>query len=85
MPATDRVYVLQNPTGKRYIGFSEDVPLRVRQHNAGLTRSTRGRGPWRLVWQSGPLKEADARMLEFDLKRQKGGNGFYQKTGLKKP
>ena len=85
MPATYRVYVLQNPTGKRYIGFSEDVPLRVRQHNAGLTRSTRGRGPWRLVWQSGPLKEADARMLEFDLKRQKGGNGFYQKTGLQKP
>jgi len=85
MPATYRVYVLQNPTGKRYIGFSEDVPLRVRQHNAELTRSTRGRGPWRLVWQSGSLKEADARMLEFDLKRQKGGNGFYQKTGLKKP
>jgi predicted GIY-YIG superfamily endonuclease len=58
--------------------------LRVQQHNAGLTRSTRGRGPWILVWQSDTLKLSDARRLEFDLKRQKGGNGFYRKTGLRK-
>jgi predicted GIY-YIG superfamily endonuclease len=69
---------------KFYIGLSENVTLRVQQHNAGLTRSTRGRGPWKLVWQSDTLKLSDARRLEFDLKRQKGGNGFYQKTRLRK-
>src|SRR6266705_4674157 len=79
-----RVYALQSGAGKFYIGFSENVTLRVQQHNAGLTRSTRGRGPWKLVWQSDTLKLSDARRLEFDLKRQKGGNGFYQKTGLRK-
>jgi predicted GIY-YIG superfamily endonuclease len=79
-----RVYVLTNAAGKFYIGFSENVTLRAQQHNAGLTRSTRGRGPWRLAWQSDALEELDARKLELDLKRQKGGNGFYQKTGLKK-
>ncbi len=74
-----RVYALQSGAGKFYIGFSENVTLRVQQHNAGLTRSTRGRGPWKLVWQSDTLKLSDTRRLELDLKRQKSGNGFYQK------
>ncbi len=84
MSGVYRVYALQSGAGKFYIGFSENVILRVQQHNTGLTRSTRGRGPWKLVWQSDTLKLSDARRLEFDLKRQKGGNGFYQKTGLRK-
>jgi len=84
MSGVYRVYALLSGAGKFYIGFSENVILRVQQHNAGLTRSTRGRGPWKLVWQSDTLKLSDARRLEFDLKRQKGGNGFYQKTGLRK-
>jgi putative endonuclease len=79
-----RVYMLQSGAGKFYIGFSENVALRVQQHNAGLTRSTRARGPWKLAWQSDVLKLSDARRLELDLKRQKGGNGFCQKTGLRK-
>ena len=65
-----RVYVLKNRDGKFYIGFSENVALRVQQQNAGLTRSTRARGPWKLAWQSDVLS---FRMLELDLKRQKGG------------
>jgi putative endonuclease len=84
MSGVYRVYVLRNLDAKFYIGFGENVTLRVQQQNAGLTRSTRGRGPWKLVWQSDMLKLSDARKLEFDLKRQKGGNGFYQKTGLRK-
>jgi predicted GIY-YIG superfamily endonuclease len=39
-----RVYVLKNRDGKLYIGFSENVALRVQQQNAGLTRSTRASG-----------------------------------------
>jgi predicted GIY-YIG superfamily endonuclease len=77
-----RVYVLQNPKGSLYIGFSENVQLRVEQHNAGMSRSTCNKGPWSLVWKSEPLDVKDARKLELDLKRQKGGNGFFQKTGL---
>ena len=80
-----RVYVLQNPRGSFYIGFTENVAIRIQQHNSGLTRSTRSKGPWKLAWQSDALALADARRLELDLKRQKGGNGFYQKTGLRKP
>jgi putative endonuclease len=84
MPAFYRVYVLQNPRGGFYIGFSENVDIRLQQHNAGMSRSTRGRGPWRIVWQSDFLTSSAARELELELKKQKGGNGFYQLTGLQR-
>jgi putative endonuclease len=84
MSAAYRVYVLQNPKAYFYIGLSQNVPLRVQQHNTGLTASTRSKGPWILVWQSHDLSLPAARSLELDLKRQKGGNGFYQRTGLKR-
>jgi len=37
---THCVYVIENPDGKRYVGLSEDVPLRLRQHNDGLSKWT---------------------------------------------
>jgi predicted GIY-YIG superfamily endonuclease len=79
-----RVYVIQNREGTFYIGFSENVDIRLQQHNAGMSRSTRGRGPWRIVWQSDFLTSSAARELELELKKQKGGNGFYQLTGLQR-
>ncbi len=79
-----RVYVLRNPKGHFYTGFSENVDIRVQQHNAGMSRSTRGRGPWRIIWQSDLLTLSAARALELKLKRQKGGNGFYLITGLQR-
>ncbi len=36
-----RVYVLRNPKGKFYIGISEDVELRVKQHNSGQSSWTK--------------------------------------------
>jgi hypothetical protein len=37
-----------------------------------------------LAWQSDAFTQSEARRLELNLKRQKGGNGFYEKTGLEK-
>jgi putative endonuclease len=82
MPAAYRVYVLQNREGKFYIGLSENVPHRLEQHNAGESRWTRSRGPWKIVWQSSELTLSDARKLENRLKRQGRGRGFYSITGL---
>ncbi|MBZ5695606.1 MAG: GIY-YIG nuclease family protein [Acidobacteriia bacterium] len=46
------VYVLQSDsTGKHYVGSCQDVIQRVGQHNSGLTKSTKNRGPWSLVHQ----------------------------------
>jgi len=79
-----RVHVLRNPKAHFYFGFRENVDIRVQQHNAGMSRSTRGRGPWKIVWRSVLLTLSAVRALKLKLKRQKGGNGFYQITGLRR-
>ena len=82
MPATYRVYILQNCEGGFYVGLFDDVAHRVEQHNTGHSRWTKGRGPWAVVWQSEELSLTDARKLENRLKRQGRGKGFYTITGL---
>ena len=77
-----RVYILRNPKGRLYIGLRENVTHRVEQHHSGVSTWTRARGPWKLVWTSGPLSLGEARKLESLLKRQKGGVNFFHITGL---
>ena len=84
MPATYRVYVLQNREGRFYAGLAEDVTRRLQQHNRGESRWTKARGPWGLVWQSQELSLTEARKLENRLKRQGQGKGFYTITGLRR-
>jgi predicted GIY-YIG superfamily endonuclease len=72
-----RVYVIQNHAGKFYIGLSDDVERRIEQHNVGVSKWTRGKGPWTLIWQSDDLSLSEARKLENRLKRQKGGHGLF--------
>jgi putative endonuclease len=79
-----QVYVIQNATGKFYIGLSENVSKRLEQHNQGISKWTRHRGPWSLIWTSESLSLSDARKLENRLKRQKGGHGFAQLVGQEK-
>jgi len=82
---TYRVYVIQNPDKRRYIGVSEDVSQRLTDHNSGISTWTKHRGPWVLLWTSGPMTLGEARKLENKLKRQGRGSGFYTITGLPKP
>ena len=35
------VYILENLNGSHYIGMSENVPRRLREHNAGQVKSTK--------------------------------------------
>ncbi len=77
-----RVYVLRNTEARFYIGLSEDVLIRLRQHNEGKCSWTSSRGPWSLVWTSPLLTLTQARKLENRLKRQKGGLAFHRLTGL---
>jgi len=82
MPATYRVYILRNCGGNFHVGLSDDVLRRVKQHNTGQSRWTKGRGPWAIAWQSEELSLTDAGKLENRLKRQGRGKGFYAITGL---
>jgi len=56
------VYVLRSETtGRHYIGFTSDPIQRLGQHNRGITKSTKNRGPWELVYQE-PLETRSAAM-----------------------
>lgn len=70
------VYVLRNPSGRLYIGVTNDVNRRLSQHNAGESKWTAKYRPWELLWTSRSLNLGEARRLENLMKRQKGGDGL---------
>ena len=66
------VYILQSETTHRfYIGCTEDVGARLSEHNRGQTVSTRGRGPWSIVYQEEFESLSQARRRERQLKAWK--------------
>ncbi len=65
-------YIIQSENnGEFYIGHSHDVDLRVARHNLGWTRSTRGRGPWKLVYVEKFETKLDAIRREREIKKRK--------------
>ena len=78
------VYVLwSNSAARFYIGISDNPPTRVEQHNSAKFRSWSKRyRPWTLVFSEQHPDYGSARKRENELKAQKGGRGFFAKTGL---
>jgi len=69
MPA---VYVLQSKTTQKfYIGCAKEAFARLAEHQRGQTISTRGRGPWALVYQEEFNTLTEARRRERQLKSWK--------------
>jgi predicted GIY-YIG superfamily endonuclease len=78
------VYVLWSQCGRCfYIGISEDPEHRQQRHNGSENRGWTARHrPWELVYWEKCEDYNTARRRENELKRQKGGIGFFEKTGL---
>ena len=67
------VYVLRSQsTGQFYTGQTANISERIQKHEAGHSRSTKGKGPWELVHQEECLTRADAMRRERELKTGKG-------------
>ena len=68
------VYVLQNPKGKLYKGFTSDLEKRLSQHNSedGFSSYTNSEGPWKLVHKEEYENADEAKQRE---KFFKTGNG----------
>lgn len=68
------VYVLVSEIkGLRfYVGMSEDVKKRLKEHNTGKTKSTKGYVPWNLFFNEMYSTRIEAREREKYLK---GGSG----------
>jgi putative endonuclease len=63
------VYILKSLTaGRLYVGTSDDVARRLREHNQGLSRSTKPWRPWQLVYQERHGDVSSARRREWQLK-----------------
>lgn len=64
------VYVLQSKKDKNlYIGYSNDLRKRVRQHKQGNVKSTKGRRPLKLIYYEAYKEKSDATKREYELKK----------------
>lgn len=67
------VYLLESiESGRLYIGYTTDLPRRIKEHNHGLNFSTKPYRPWRLVYYEACLNEKDAERRERYLKTNQG-------------
>ncbi len=63
------VYLLESKKDNDlYIGFTNNLQQRIKQHNNGLVPSTKLRRPFELVYFEGYKSEKDARQREQSLK-----------------
>ena len=70
------VYILQNAAGRFYIGHTDDLDRRVRQHNepegkSHLGKFTHKNGPWSLIWSEPHSDRSSAMRREQEIKRWK--------------
>ena len=74
------VYVPRSTsTSRLYIGQSQDFERRLQEHQSGLARYTRGRGPWVVLLAEEYNDRAEAMRRERFLK---GGQGREWLTGV---
>ena len=63
------VYIIKSlKDSNLYIGFTNKLERRIKDHNSGLVPSTRLRKPFELVYTEGYKSEKDARHRERNLK-----------------
>ena len=67
------VYFLKNRAeNKTYIGYTNDLKRRLKEHNAGNNFSTAPRRPFRLIYYEAYLLKQDAESREKYLKTSMG-------------
>ncbi len=65
-------YILKSDKdGKFYIGSTGNIQERIKYHNSGRSRYTKGRGPFRIVYKETYGSSSDAKKREYYLKSLK--------------
>ena len=68
------VYAIKSQLdGRIYVGFSSDVEKRLKEHNSGKTKSTKGFRPWNIIF----TEEHSDRIIAREKEK-------YYKTGIGK-
>ncbi len=67
------VYILQSiKKNNLYVGYTEDLRKRLREHNRGLNFSTKPYKPWKLIHYEAYRNKKDAERREKYLKINQG-------------
>jgi len=65
------VYILKSTyDGMFYVGHTEDLRQRMREHSEGRSRFTRTRGPWELVFAEVVSSRSEAMKREKEIRRR---------------
>ena len=76
------VYLLESEIDKSwYIGCTQDIEIRIKQHNAGKTITTNKKKPWQIIYYEVSFNLYDALAREKYLKSGMGRK--YLKNRLK--
>ena len=66
-------YILQSiKNNNLYIGYTNDLKRRLKEHNQGLNVSTKPYKPWKIIYYEACLSEKDAKRREGYLKTTQG-------------
>jgi putative endonuclease len=67
------VYVLYSLSyNTQYIGHTDNLERRVREHSKGKSRHTKNRGPWKLIYKEEYPSRKEAAQREKHLKTGSG-------------
>jgi len=66
------VYLLKNLQGKHYVGQTEDLNMRLKEHNEGSVTATKNLRPWHIEWFCGFRDKKQAIQFEKYLKSGSG-------------
>ena len=63
------VYAIRSgKDGRIYVGMCANFETRLKEHNAGKTKSTKGFRPWKLIYLEEAIDRVEARKREKYLK-----------------
>ena len=67
------VYAIKSEVDNRiYVGFTDNLTRRLREHDSGKTKSTKGFRPWKLFYTERVSERMEARKREKYLKSGSG-------------
>ncbi len=71
------VYILQSEsTGRYYTGHTENIEDRLHRHNSNESKSTRNRGPWKIVDSEAYQPRVEAQKREYEIKSKKSSESI---------
>ena len=74
------VYILKSSkSGVLYYGYTTDLKKRLKEHNSGCSKFTKGHIPWNLVWYSAFRDKKKAEDFELYIKSGSGKAFVYKR------